>query len=94
MFTLVMFLTGLGVGGCSVFALVSYTALAPASTALPEDAVPVQRILARLEREGVTTAGSPVAVAAGRRHVAGRPRPALTQPPAASSWANGRSSHV
>ncbi|WP_405135108.1 hypothetical protein [Nocardia sp. NBC_01388] len=77
MATLVMFLTGVGVGGCLVWALVSYTALNPVSSTLPEDSVPVQRILARLEREGLSTASSHAVVAAGRRHSGGRPRAAL-----------------
>ncbi|GAB4588976.1 hypothetical protein [Nocardia sp. IFM 10818] len=74
MITLVMFLSGVGLGGALVWALVSYTPLSPVSSALPENAVPVQRIFARLEREGLKTARSSVAGAAGRRSGAG-PRP-------------------
>ncbi|WP_157556828.1 hypothetical protein [Nocardia acidivorans] len=91
MIALVMFLCGIGVGGWLVWALVSFTALNPTSSALPEDWVPVRLIL---EREGFDTAGISAAVAAGGRHSAGSPRPAPYPHKGGPACGKGRSSYV
>ncbi|MGW2665935.1 hypothetical protein ACWCW7_33710 [Nocardia tengchongensis] len=52
------FLSGLGLGGLAVWALVSYTAMNPVSGARPEGATTVASIIARIERERLDGSGS------------------------------------
>lgn len=48
---IVTFLTGLGLGGLVVWALVSYTAVNPVPSPAPKECWTVQNITARIERE-------------------------------------------
>lgn len=75
MVSVVMFLCGVGVGACAVWALVSYTAVNPMPSGQPEEAVPVQSIIDRLERERLATRGS--AAGPARSRGSGEPRLAL-----------------
>lgn len=93
MVSLVIFLTGVSVGGVLVWVLVSYTALNPMSSEAAEDSVPVERILARLAREGVSTTSSR-AVMAARRHDAGKSIAAVVPQRAAHSRVKGQTSHA
>ncbi|NNH68998.1 hypothetical protein HLB23_03765 [Nocardia uniformis] len=48
---IVTFLSGLGLGGVVVWALVSYTALNPTPSVTPQECWTVESIKARIERE-------------------------------------------
>ncbi|MVU77144.1 hypothetical protein GPX89_07765 [Nocardia sp. ET3-3] len=93
MVSLVIFLTGVSVGGVLVWALVSYTALNPMPSEAAEDSVPIERILARLAHEGVSTTSSR-AVMAARRRDAGKSTAAVVPKRAAHSRVKGQTSHV
>lgn len=93
MVSLVIFLTGVSVGGALVWALVSYTAFNPMSSEAAEDSVPVERILARLAREGVSTTSSR-AVMAARLHDTGKSTATFASQRAAHSRMKGQTTHA